>query len=89
MEAIQFIQVDPSDLVKLIVEAVNVKFKELKEGLTSSEDLLTKDQTLKLLGIDSSTLWRWTRDKRISAYKIHNKVYYKRSEIEDSLIKVK
>jgi len=52
------------------------------------EELLSKKQTCSLLGISQSTLWRWTQDKRLQAYGLNNRVYYKRSEIIATIKKI-
>ena len=52
------------------------------------EELLSKKQTCSLLGISQSTLWRWTQEKRLHAYGLNNRVYYKRSEIMAAINKI-
>jgi len=53
------------------------------------EELLTRDEAAKLLKINSSTLYLWTRKGKLPSYGIGNRVYYKRSEVMESLVKVK
>ena len=55
---------------------------------TNQEELLSKKQVCQLLGISQSTLWRWTKNKRLQAYGLNNRVYYKRSEIIAALNKI-
>jgi len=52
------------------------------------EELLSKKQACMMLGISQSTLWRWTQQKRIQAYGLNNRVYYKRSEIMATITKI-
>lgn len=54
----------------------------------NQEELLSKKQACFLLGISLSTLWRWTQQKRIQAYGLNNRVYYKRSEIMTAIKKI-
>ena len=51
-------------------------------------ELLTREETCKLLKVDSSTLWRWTNKGKIKAYGIGNRRFYKKEELLESLIKL-
>ena len=53
---------------------------------TQDQDiLLTRDETSKLLSVSLVTLWDWTRKDIIPAYRIGNKVRYKKSEVLNAL----
>lgn len=82
----------PEALANLINENVKAQLVELKKELLNkeaSDELLTREETCKLLQIDSSTLWHWTNKGKVTAYGIANRRYYKRSEIMKSLTKLK
>jgi len=82
----------PEALTNLISENVKAQLVELKKELLNkeaSDELLTRDETCKLLQIDSSTLWAWTNKGKVTAYGIANRRYYKRSELMESLIQLK
>ena len=51
-------------------------------------EFLTRAETAKLLQINLTTLWYWTKKGKLQSYGIGNRVYYKRSEIEESIIKI-
>ena len=92
MNAIQFLQTTPEQLAELIQNGIKNELQTFRNDLLSkdsNEDLLTRDQTCKLLQIDSSTLWHWTNKGKVTAYGIGSRRYYKRSELMDSLIKLK
>ncbi|PKA97359.1 excisionase family DNA binding protein [Flavobacteriaceae bacterium MAR_2009_75] len=74
-------------LVETIAEAVSLKLKaESKNKSSTDEDeLLTRDEASKLLKIDQSTLYHWTKSGRISAYAIGARRYYKKNELLQSL----
>ena len=79
-------------LLGLISQDLREQIEALKKELSLSrtyEELLTRDQTCKLLHINSSTLWAWTKKGRIKAYGIANRRYYKKSELLDCLIELK
>jgi len=82
----------PEALTNLISENVKAQLENLKKELLSkeaSDELITRDATCKLLQIDSSTLWHWTNKRKLIAYGIGNRRYYKRSEIMESLTLLK
>lgn len=51
-----------------------------------NDQLLTRDETAKMLSISLVTLWDWTRKDIIPAYRIGNKIRYKKSEVLKSLV---
>ncbi|WP_268847829.1 helix-turn-helix domain-containing protein [Flavobacterium aestivum] len=53
---------------------------------SESDQLLTREETAKMLSVSLVTLWDWTRKDIIPAYRIGNKIRYKKSEVLKSLI---
>lgn len=76
---------------ELLKSTVKEQFDNFKRSIPNGndEELLTREETYKLLKIDSSTLWAWTKKGKINAYGIANRRYYKRSEILECLILLK
>ena len=70
-----------SNSIQEVIKKSSVKEKK-------EEELLTRDEASNLLKINLSTLWRWTKDGKLSAYGIGNRVFYKKDEILNSLIKI-
>lgn len=73
---------------KLITEGVKDQIDALEKKISSKDqdELLTREQTCDLLKIDPSTLWAWQKKGKITAYGISgNRVYYKKSELLESL----
>lgn len=60
-----------------------LKPKELKD------ELLTRNETAKLLGISLPTLHTWSLNGKLTAYRINTRVRYKRVEVMSALIKFK
>jgi hypothetical protein len=84
--------VSPVELTELITNIFRTQLNELKKELqtqNANDDLLSREQTLELLQINSSTLWHWTNKKKVICHKFANKSYYKRSELMESLIPLK
>ena len=76
-----------TDLTQLIKDGVKSQLEDFKETLNTQnpDELLTREQTCKMLQIDSSTLWHWTNKGKVKAYGIGNRRYYKKAELLESL----
>ena len=64
------------------------QMKNLSQNFTAQvepDTLLTREETAKLLSVSLVTLWDWTKKDIIPAYRIGNKVRYKKSEVFKSL----
>ena len=59
---------------------------ELIEAV-QGEDLLSRKQAMQFLDISSATLDRWSNKGLVNRYGIGGRVYFKKSEIINSLIK--
>jgi excisionase family DNA binding protein len=71
-----------------IIEGVLLALKNYGGTLQLIENvdqLLTREETAKLLSVSLVTLWDWTRKDLIPAYRIGNKIRYKKSEVLKSL----
>ncbi|WP_312922942.1 helix-turn-helix domain-containing protein [Empedobacter brevis] len=85
---ISLLNISKDDLFDLMVEAA----KSAKDTISSKEEsneLLTRQETSKLLNINSTTLWRWTNSKKLVPYGIGGRVYYKRSEVLEAVKSLK
>lgn len=90
MNQIQLIGISPEQLRTAISIDVKSQLDELKKSFQpkTPQELLTRTETAKLLKINLSTLYLWTRKNRLKSYGISGKVYYKRSEVESALIEL-
>ncbi|OOV29130.1 hypothetical protein BXU11_04185 [Flavobacterium sp. LM5] len=69
-----------------ILEGIKVYLNDFVATLQPETDqLLTREQTAKMLSVSLVTLWDWTRKDIIPAYRIGNKIRYKKSEVLKSL----
>lgn len=91
MSVIQMIQVTPEELQKQISKSIKDYIDELIESIQDkvSDEYLTRKETAQLLKVDLSTIHNWTKEKKIESYGLGGRVYYKRSEIENSLVELK
>ena len=52
------------------------------------EELMTRQETAAYLKVSLTALWDWNKKGILRSHGIGNRVYYKRSEIESSLIRI-
>lgn len=80
-DTIQFIATTPEELKNDIVKELAQKLTDIVGTKEDPEKLMTREETAKFLDINLTTLGVWTKDKKLKAYGIGNRVYYKRSEL--------
>lgn len=90
MEAIQFIQITPQQFQEEILKAIKQELETLKKEFQPKQPIeyLTRSQVAELLKIDLSSVHNWTKRGKLMAYGIQGRVYYKRSEVEQAMIKI-
>lgn len=91
MSAVQFIQVTPEQLQNAIVNGVKNQLDDLKQHFQPKEptEYLTRRETADLLKVDLSTIYNYTKQSKLKAYGIGNRVYYKRKEVENAIVELK
>lgn len=72
-----------SELEQAFRSIINEMLSEWEEKKRLEEKLITKAETLRRLGVDSTTLWRWDRDGYLKARHKGRKVFYVESEVDD------
>lgn len=88
MQTVQFIQVTPEQLQTAILEGIKTQLLEFKKQFQQPEELLTREETAKLLKVNLSTLYNWHKDKKLIPFGLQGRVYYKRSDIMKAIIKL-
>jgi excisionase family DNA binding protein len=88
-QILQIENTNTTDFKNEILEGVSNVLKDFANNLQSKENevLLTREETAKLLSVSLVTLWDWTRKDIIAAYRIGNKIRYKKSDVINSLSK--
>jgi predicted DNA-binding transcriptional regulator AlpA len=71
-----------------VLDGLENRLEQLQQK-KHQEQLLTRTETIQYLKVDSSTLWSWTKNRKLTAYKLGNRVYYKKNEIDESLVRIK
>lgn len=88
MSQVQLINLSAEQLQTAIIEGVKTQLDELKKEFRPKEptEWLTRTEVKQLLKVDLSTVHNWTKKGKLKAYGMGNRVYYKRSEVEEMLI---
>lgn len=90
MEQIQFINYSPQQLQGEITASVKNQLEDFlkKYQPLQPKEYLSRNEVSKMLGVNLSTLHNWNKKKILIPVGIGNRVYYLRSEIEASLIRL-
>lgn len=90
MKTIQFIGVTPKELEKSITESVKTCLNEIKENFEpkTPTDYIDRAEVAEMCKVDVSTVHNWRSKGYISSYQIGRRVLYKRSEVEDAMVKL-
>lgn len=86
-EVVQIENISVDELTEIIAEKLLAKL-ETRLAKQNDDDLLTRAETAEILKVKSSTLWNWTKSGRIIAYGIGNRIYYKRGEIKNAIVRI-
>ncbi len=88
-----------TDLMTLMSSYVDVKLNEIKreiEGLKniflqpqSNDELLTRKEAAQFFKVSISTIDNWRREGKIISSGIGSKVRFRRSELEQAMVKLK
>jgi len=70
-----------------VLEGLENRLEQLQQK-KRQEQLLTRTETAKYLKVDISTLHNWTKKGKLKAYGLGNRVYYKKDEIDEALIRI-
>ena len=90
MEAIQLIGITPEQLQNAIIEGVQTQLNSFKKHFEQkpNTEYLTRKEVAKMLSINLSTLHYWVKNKKLKAYSISSRIYFKRKEVEQSIIHI-
>ena len=91
MERLQFISITPEKLQNAIIEGLRTQIENLilLSQKKEQNEYLTRLDVAKLFQIDVSSVHNWTKKGILQSYQIGGRVYYKRTEVENSIIKLK
>lgn len=72
------------------IENIKQELINLKESFQPKEptEFLTRQEVAELLKIDLSSVHNWTKKKILQSYQCSGRVYYKRKEVENAIVKL-
>lgn len=70
-----------------VLEGLEISLERL-QNKKNQELLLTRTETADYLKINITTLYNWTKKGKLKAYGLGNRVYYKKNEIDEALIRI-
>ena len=82
--------VTPEQLQNEISKGVKNELEQLKKDFQPKQpsEYLTRNEVAEMLKIDLSSVHNWTKKGKLKAYGIGGRVYYKRDEVENSIIEL-
>jgi excisionase family DNA binding protein len=91
MQTVQFIQITPEQLQNAIIDGVKNQLEDLKLHFQPKEptELLTRQEVASFLKVDLSTIHNWCKSGKLLPYGIGKRVYFKRADLERSIIPLK
>jgi len=89
-ESIQFIGLTPEQFKQDFLNEAKSFITDLFQNVKANEplELLTRKQVAKMLNVNLTTIHNWTKKGTLTSYGIEGRVYYKRTEIEQSIIQL-
>ncbi len=80
-------EVSPEQITNLF-EGIKKELADLKANLQPKQptEYLTRNEVSKMLKCDLSTLHNWVKKGKITPYGIGNRIYFKRSDIENAIV---
>ncbi|WP_438711438.1 helix-turn-helix domain-containing protein [Aquimarina muelleri] len=87
LKSTQIYYLTPEELVNQLEERFKIALGSIRAENTKSdsEELLTREQTAKLLSVSLPTLNKWSKLGILNSYHMGNRVYYKKQEIISTL----
>ena len=85
-------KVNPQELKNALIDSVTNQLNEFKKQLEQpkkTNEYLSRNDVSKMFGINLSSVHNWTKKGVLRAYQISGRVYYKRSEVEESIVELK
>jgi predicted DNA-binding transcriptional regulator AlpA len=91
MATIQFIQVTPQELEQKISEGVKNQLQDFLKHYKPKQpnDYLTRQEVANMFDVDLSTVHNWCKSGTLKPLYLGSRVYFLRSDIEQSLIPLK
>ena len=85
----EMILIQSSELRQILREVIREEIKVLKETPPPEpEELLKMKEVCQLLKVSRMTIHKWKEHGKIPFHRISNRIFFKRTEVLESLIKI-
>ncbi|ARV10125.1 hypothetical protein BTO05_10935 [Winogradskyella sp. PC-19] len=90
---IRIYNITPNSLEESVERAVTKALgiltqSDIKDYKEETKDvLMTVDETIEFLKCSKQALWNWRKNGILPSYRLGNRVYYKKSDIYEKLVK--
>jgi hypothetical protein len=89
---IRIYNITPNSLEESVERAVKKALgvnaqSHIKNEKEPKDILMTVDETIEFLKCSKQALWNWRKSGILPSYRLGNRVYYKKSDIYDKLVK--
>jgi predicted DNA-binding transcriptional regulator AlpA len=84
---VQMSMLDVSNLVCEVAKKTALEVKQLFKEQDKSDELLTRQQVAKLLGVTLTTLWNYEKRKVLIPLRIGGRVRYRMSDVQAAMKK--
>jgi excisionase family DNA binding protein len=84
----QLNNITPEELTSLILAGVRAELKEFKNLINPPQaeiEYITRQDVAGIFHVSMVTIDNWTRKGRLKAYRIGNRIRYKKAEIDQAL----
>ncbi len=90
-QSIQFLQVTPQELQNEILDGIKSQLSAFTKHFQPQQpdEYLTRKETADFFKVDISTLWHWKKKGFLVPYGAEGIVRYKRSDVENAMVKLK
>lgn len=71
----------------LVKATIQQEFQKLQQLESAQTDILCSEEACKFLKVSKVTLHKWINDGRIKCYHLSSKMYFKKSELEQAILR--
>lgn len=91
MQSIQFISITPDELQNKITQSIKTELNGFLENYKPKlqNEYLTRQNVADMFDVNLSTIHNWCKSGKLKPLGIGNRVYFLRTDVENSLISIK
>ena len=82
-----FTNLNQQELTDIIRHSVRLELDNLNLGLSGGPNLMKIKEAKEYLQVSEATLFRWMKTGKIAGYHLGSRLFFKREELENALIK--